>query len=130
MNKWVVVKSVEDMKLFYEEIIPKLRQVAKLHGYALGLHGTMTRDLDLIAVPWVDKYSFKEELARELQKAACGFTMSDYSWEQKPCSRIATSFPVCFIDYQVMKDDRKGLGHIDLSVIENVNLSEEGYSPR
>lgn len=115
---WVVVSSIDEMKQFYDSIIVKLKEVAKNHGYALAVHGTMTRDLDLIAIPWVDNYTEKNKLAEELQMVACGFTMDHYSWEQKPHKRTATSFPVCFIDYIKFKDDRKGLGHIDLSVIE------------
>jgi|WetSurMetagenome_2_1015567.scaffolds.fasta_scaffold876828_2 hypothetical protein len=118
MSKWIVIKSIEEMKTFYETILPELRVIAKNHGYALGLHGTMTRDLDLIAIPWVENYSDKEDLAKDIQKTACGFTMSEYNWEQKPHSRIATCFPICFIDHQHLKDERKSLGHIDLSVIE------------
>lgn len=117
-NKWIVIKSVEEMKSFYEKILPKLREVARSHGYALGLHGSMTRDFDLIATPWSDVYSSKNDLAFAIQEAACGFTMEEYSWEKKPNLRVATTFPICFIDYTVMKDERKGLGHIDLSVID------------
>lgn len=118
MSKWIVIKSIEEMKTFYKSILPELRKIAKEHGYALGLHGTMTRDLDLIAVPWIEVYSDKDILVKDIQKAACGFTMSEYSWEQKPNSRIATCFPICFIDHTQLKDERKSLGHIDLSVIE------------
>src|SRR5437868_3696618 len=116
--RWTVVKTISEMKCFYEQILPRLRDTAKINGYALGVHGSMTRDFDLIAVPWVAMCSNKDELAREIQKTACGFSMAKYSWEQKPHSRIATSFPVCFIDYTSLKDERKGLGHIDLSVVE------------
>jgi hypothetical protein len=118
MSKWIVIKSIEEMKTFYETILPELRTIAKEHGYALGLHGSLTRDLDLIAVPWIENYSDKEDLARDIQKTACGFTMSEYNWEQKPHSRMATCFPICFIDKELWKDDRPSLGHIDLSVIE------------
>lgn len=36
--------------LFYED----LKIIAKDNGYNLVLHGSMNRDLDLIAIPWVD----------------------------------------------------------------------------
>jgi hypothetical protein len=38
---------------FYAAIYPRLREVAREHGYALALHGSLTKDLDLLAVPWV-----------------------------------------------------------------------------
>lgn len=38
----------------YELLIKPLRYVAKKHGYALALHGTVNYDIDLVAVPWRD----------------------------------------------------------------------------
>ena len=32
--------------------IGAVRHVARQHGYAIGVHGSMARDLDLIAIPW------------------------------------------------------------------------------
>ena len=78
----------------------------------------MSRDFDLIAIPWVNLYSDKDTLAKDLQKEACGFVSKKFEWEKKPNNRYATCFPICFIDYTQMKDERNGLCHIDLSVIE------------
>lgn len=36
----------------YACIYPGLCDIAREHGYALAIHGSVTRDLDLIAVPW------------------------------------------------------------------------------
>lgn len=33
-------------------LLPALREVARRHGYALAIHGSLERDIDLIAVPW------------------------------------------------------------------------------
>lgn len=33
-------------------IVEQVRAVARLHGWAIGAHGSMLRDIDLIAVPW------------------------------------------------------------------------------
>ncbi len=37
--------------IFYEH----LKQIAHEYGYNLVLHGSMQRDLDLIAIPWIEK---------------------------------------------------------------------------
>lgn len=37
--------------LFYHD----LKRIALRFGYNLVLHGSMNRDLDIIAIPWVDK---------------------------------------------------------------------------
>lgn len=47
----------------YPKALRIAREVAKKHGYAIGLHGSRTYDLDLIAVPWVEECSTSEELA-------------------------------------------------------------------
>ncbi|MDX2187789.1 MAG: hypothetical protein SFV32_12710 [Opitutaceae bacterium] len=39
---------------FYAAMYHGLCEVARKHGYALAIHGTVTSDLDLIAVPWVE----------------------------------------------------------------------------
>lgn len=36
--------------IFYEH----MKQIAKDYGYNLVAHGSMNRDLDLIAIPWID----------------------------------------------------------------------------
>ena len=33
-------------------LVPAMREVARVHGYALTEHGTVERDIDLVAVPW------------------------------------------------------------------------------
>ena len=38
----------------YAALLPSLRAVAHGHGYALGVHGSMTTDFDLIAAPWTE----------------------------------------------------------------------------
>lgn len=39
----------------YWRILTIARNVAYMEGYAIGLHGSGLRDLDLIACPWTDK---------------------------------------------------------------------------
>lgn len=38
----------------YILLIAPLRAIAKAHGYALGVHGSLARDIDLIACPWAE----------------------------------------------------------------------------
>lgn len=112
-GRWVHVKTVEEMSNFYMSRLPYIREVAKDHGYAIGLHGSTRRDFDLIAMPWRDNPSDKDVLAGAIQKAACGFHHEVYQWEEKPCGRVATSFPICWTEW----NDMISGGHIDLSLI-------------
>lgn len=52
-----------------------LAEVARKHGYALAIHGTVTADLDLIAAPWTDEAVAPEVLKDALMEsiAACGY---------------------------------------------------------
>lgn len=36
------------------EAITEIRRVAREHGYAITVHGTLKRDVDLVAVPWIE----------------------------------------------------------------------------
>lgn len=38
----------------YHELLDPLRKVAASYGYALAVHGSTARDIDLVAVPWAD----------------------------------------------------------------------------
>lgn len=41
----------------YVALYPHLCEVARQHGYALAIHGSVARDMDLVAVPWTDEAS-------------------------------------------------------------------------
>lgn len=116
--KWHQCNDIDELQAFYESIMPAIRKVARECGYAIGLHGSMRRDLDLIAVPWIDEPAGSPEaLAVAIQKAATGgisYTLESIKWEKKPQGRIATSLPVCWINWP---DAKAGTGHIDLSIM-------------
>jgi hypothetical protein len=48
------------------EIIARVRNVARGHGYAIGVHGSLVRDVDLIAAPWIERASAPDELAKAI----------------------------------------------------------------
>lgn len=51
-------RAEEMLTTFIEE----MRSVARSHGYALAVHGSLARDLDLIAVPWQKECSGADAL--------------------------------------------------------------------
>lgn len=102
---WHLEKTPDELEKIYTAMLPTLREAARACGYALGLHGSMRRDLDLIAVPWTKKAVSADTLAHRLCKAACGLRHKRYDWEEKPNGRKATIVPVgmlTFIDLSVM----------------------------
>lgn len=41
----------------YVAIYAELAEIARAHGYALAIHGSLAKDFDLICVPWADVVS-------------------------------------------------------------------------
>jgi hypothetical protein len=66
--------------------IARIRSLAREVGYAVGVHGTMERDLDLIAVPWVAEAVQPVALAQHIAAGLCGDVV-DYETQDKPCGR-------------------------------------------
>ena len=49
-----------------------LKDIAKHYGYNLVVHGSMARDLDLIAIPWVDDPRPEQEMILDFQNYLTG----------------------------------------------------------
>ena len=50
---------------FYSYCFEELKIIAKRNGYNLVVHGSMNRDLDLIAIPWEDHISDVDDMIKE-----------------------------------------------------------------
>lgn len=111
---WVEIPTVDALETFYLSRLPAIRAAAQALGYAIGLHGSLRRDMDLIAAPWREDASDADTLAHAVAQAACGIDRAGtYDWEQKPAGRVATSIPICWPAWH----GQPGAGHIDLSVM-------------
>jgi hypothetical protein len=55
MEEKPLIKPIHVKPAFYAFCYEELKAIAKDYGYNLVLHGSMNRDLDLIAIPWVDE---------------------------------------------------------------------------
>lgn len=64
-------RTKREKKKHYAEILPVIRAVAKRAGYAIAVHGSTTRDLDLVAVPWIKKPLKPDTLVLRIEKAIC-----------------------------------------------------------
>lgn len=51
---------------FFACLYASLCDTARKHGYALAIHGTVTADCDIIAVPWTDDACDAETLMKEI----------------------------------------------------------------
>lgn len=82
----------------YVWMIPYITRIARRHGYAIGVHGSMSRDLDLIAVPWVETASDPKTLVDAVCSLTTGFLATGGDGETKcekmPHGRVA--YTICF----------------------------------
>ena len=90
----------------YADLVMLARNV----GYSLALHGSMARDLDLIAVPWTDDAVSAQDLAHVIAEGT-GRALSDF--HEKPHGRLAWVIQL------------GGGPYIDLSVMPRVESKPE-----
>jgi hypothetical protein len=63
--------------------LPAIRAAAREVGYAIGTHGSMARDFDLIAVPWTAEAADADTVAQTIFKAAGGLAWTAWPREAK-----------------------------------------------
>ena len=91
---------------YFASIYLDLKQIAFKHGYALSIHGSVLRDFDLIAIPWITDASKPEYLIKKIIKSVNGFLLPhDVNPMIKPHGRLAWSIYL------------KGGAYIDISVM-------------
>lgn len=97
---------------FYGHLYPALVKVANAHGYALAIHGSLSRDMDLVAVAWAEHASPARELVAAIRAKVGGFEGEGavHGPTKKPHGRIAWSIIL------------GGHAYIDLSVIPQRRL--------
>lgn len=86
-------------------VYPALAERARTLGYALALHGSIQRDLDLVAVPWVDGAADPVQLLAALCEEFDLTVPPVGDPEIKPHGRLAWSIPLwwgAYIDLSVV----------------------------
>lgn len=98
----------------FAALYPTLCKAAREYGYALAIHGTLQRDMDLIAVPWTDTAMPSDELVEALIGVSDGWIIhraegndlnDGTSPKQKPHGRVAWSIYISegvYLDLSVM----------------------------
>lgn len=88
----------------YCALYPKLATIARSHGYALAVHGTLARDMDLICIPWVAQPSppqtVVDQITREFHIREVG--APDTTVHGRERFTITVGFGECFIDLSFM----------------------------
>lgn len=97
-----------------EHAIRCAQNVAKGYGYAIAVHGSLIRDVDLLAVPWIENTAITPSMLAEGIAAALPGVVKG-PWEKKPHGRVAVviypkiryGFDTWYIDLSVMPRRRK-----------------------
>jgi hypothetical protein len=95
---------------WYVMAYTQLDRIAWRHGYALALHGSMARDLDVVAIPWTDDADSPEKLVNAFRRFIISKAKINYKKVDKPMlkphGRLAYVLPIGFdghyIDLSVM----------------------------
>jgi hypothetical protein len=85
---------------FYSE----LAEITRKHGYCLAVHGSLARDLDLIAVPWTDEAPEAQVVVDAILAEFALQTVGAPSIKShgRICYTLVVSFGDCFIDLSFM----------------------------
>ena len=73
----VVKKPIHAKPSLYAHYYESLKIIAKEYGFALLLHGSMNRDLDLVAVPWSESVKDDFEMIKEFDRKMQGIHSDD-----------------------------------------------------
>jgi hypothetical protein len=73
-------KSIKSKPQFYAVCFTGLQKIAKKLGYNLLIHGSMNRDMDIVAVPWIDKPSEHIDLLNSFSRYLGVMTSDDIRW--------------------------------------------------
>lgn len=101
----------------YTMLYPSLVRVAREHGYALALHGSMATDMDLIAVPWTDEATDAETLIEALRASVQGVIR--YSQEEQAGDPVPRHRPHGRLCWPIFLDEH-GSPYLDVSVMPRI----------
>jgi len=72
MNDQKPIHAKPSLYAFYFELI---KEIGLRYGYNIVLHGSMNRDLDLIAIPWVETIGDKDKMIDEIASVIGGYVL-------------------------------------------------------
>ncbi|MEH6630138.1 MAG: hypothetical protein V7776_04905 [Halopseudomonas aestusnigri] len=88
----------------YCALYPLLTEMTRMHGYALAVHGSLGRDMDLICIPWIEAPSEPKEVVAQITKESSIKTVGDPDMTFHGQARwmISIGFGECSIDLSFM----------------------------
>jgi hypothetical protein len=88
----------------YCALYPQLAEISRKHGYAMAVHGTLGRDMDLICIPWVESPSDAAAVVKEITSTFSIRQVGepDTTFHGRERWAVSVGFGECFLDIQFM----------------------------
>lgn len=101
------VKRKKAAPAAYASLYPLLIKVCRYHGYALSIHGSMTKDFDLIAIPWIPEPSIPTVLIKAVCKKLDGYYFQNQNPTVRPHGRkvwtiLLNGYSHLYLDFGIM----------------------------
>ncbi len=88
----------------YAAMYPELAEIARLHGYALAIHGSLQRDFDIIAIPWVLHPDTPKNVISAITKKFDIVVIGEPKamLHRRICYTVSVGWGECFLDFSFM----------------------------
>jgi len=115
------------VKAVCDRLLVRMREIARQDGWALAVHGSMSRDLDIVAVPWTDQASYEPALVEALRAAVAqelgGVALVGAGEDGRtPGYKIKPNGRRCYTLHstseQLVEDEAGAHPYVDLSILD------------
>lgn len=99
------MKPANNAPVYAAALYPELAEICRKHGYALACHGSLARDFDLIAIPWVERPTAEplmvidEMCSRFAMKLIGDLEVKEHG---RKTYTLGIGFGECFVDLSFM----------------------------
>ena len=96
---------------FYAAMWDDIRECAMDCGWAVALHGSLSSDMDVMAMPWVENAAPFGELVSKITGLFCGNSLAEcwtVDYISKPHDRVVATIPIWadfYLDISTIKGD-------------------------
>lgn len=88
----------------YAAIYSELAEITRKHGYALAIHGSLIRDFDVIAIPWIEFPNDPDVVIKEITETFDIKVVGECAekFHGRKCYSISIGFGECQLDFSFM----------------------------
>ena len=100
------MKAANYGPVYTAAMYPELAEISRAHGYALAVHGSLARDMDIICVPWRYDATEPQVVIEAFMARFAVRQVGQPLYELKEHGRLVTTLTVgfgeCFMDVSFM----------------------------